>query len=187
MLVFIDESGDVGMRQKAGSSRFFFVAAILFEENEDAEDCDARIDELREELKLHPRFEFHFNSCKRQFREELLRAISPFQFFYHCIGIDKERLVDTGLQDKDAFYTYAIGLVSENAKPHLHNAKVVIDKTGSQKFRSELAKYLKKKMNEPGTELLIRKVVMESSQRNNLLQLADMICGYDLRSGGPIV
>jgi hypothetical protein len=37
MLVFIDESGDSGMKGKAGSSRLFVVTAILIEENEDAE------------------------------------------------------------------------------------------------------------------------------------------------------
>lgn len=182
MLVFIDESGDVGLRQREGSSRFFFVTAVLFEDNEAADACDERIDRLREEMKLHPQFEFHFNACRRQLREHFLREISAFQFFYHTIGIDKDRLADKALHEKNAFYSYATGLVFENAKPRLRNAKVVIDKTGSQKFRSELAKYLKKKMNEPGAELLIRKVVMESSRRNNLLQVADMVCGAVARS-----
>jgi hypothetical protein len=144
--------------------------------------CEERIDRLREELRLDPRFEFHFNSCKREFREEFLRAISPFQFFYHTIALNKGGLLDKGLRDKDSFYNYAVGLVFENAKSHLHNAKVVIDKTGNHEFRSQLAKYLKKKMNDVGTELLIRKVAMESSHRNNLLQVADMVCGAVARS-----
>ena len=70
----------------------------------------------------------------------------------------------------------------ENTKPHLHNAKVVIDKSGSHKFRSELAKYLKRKMNEPGSDILIKNVKMERSDSNNLLQVADMVCGAVARS-----
>ena len=87
-----------------------------------------------------------------------------------------------GLDDKTSFYKYATGLVFENVKPHLHNAKVVIDRTGDQKFRSELAKYLKRKMNEPDAEMLIRNVAMQESHTNNLLQVADMICGAVARS-----
>ena len=72
MLVFFDESGDSGMKGKEGSSRLFIVTAILFEENEEAERCDARIDQLRKDLGVGLRFEFHFNKCSDRFREAVL-------------------------------------------------------------------------------------------------------------------
>ncbi len=34
MLVFVDESGDSGMKGKEGSSALFVITAVLFEENE---------------------------------------------------------------------------------------------------------------------------------------------------------
>ncbi len=36
MLVFVDESGDAGMKLDGGSSEFFVVTAILFEEHDEA-------------------------------------------------------------------------------------------------------------------------------------------------------
>ena len=38
MLVFVDESGDAGMKLDAGSSDFFIVTAVLFED--EANECD---------------------------------------------------------------------------------------------------------------------------------------------------
>lgn len=47
MLVFVDESGDAGLKLQEGSSKYFVVTLIIFEENEEAESCDKRIDLLR--------------------------------------------------------------------------------------------------------------------------------------------
>lgn len=182
VLVFIDESGDAGMKDRPGSSRYFFVAAVLFEDNDAAWACDKRIDSLRQEMGLDSRFEFHFNSCSREFRKEFLRAVGQFHFFYHVFGLNKRKLWGQGFLDKHSFYKYTTGLVFENAKSHLHNAKVVIDRTGNQEFRGQLGKYLKRKMNEPGSDQLIRRVSMEASHSNNLLQVADMVCGAVARS-----
>jgi len=43
MLVFVDESGDCGIKGKAGSSQLFVIAAVIFEENLSAEACDKRV------------------------------------------------------------------------------------------------------------------------------------------------
>ena len=40
MLVFIDESGDSGLKIEQGSSRYFTVSLVMFEDNDDALACD---------------------------------------------------------------------------------------------------------------------------------------------------
>lgn len=181
MLVFMDESGDSGMNAKAGSSPFFTVTAVLFEDNEEAAACEQRIAQCRATLKLHPQFEFHFYSCSDAFRAHFLEAVSVSGFFYHSVVLNKTKLWGKGFQDKDSFYKYTTSLVFENAKPHLHDATVVIDRCGDRQFRQQLAKYLKRKMNEGG-KTLIKSVKMEPSHSNDLLQLADMVCGAVSRS-----
>jgi hypothetical protein len=52
MLAFIDESGDPGRKLDRGSSPFFTVAMVTFDENEVAAACDERINLLRYELSL---------------------------------------------------------------------------------------------------------------------------------------
>lgn len=175
MLVFFDESGDSGMKGKAGSSQFFVVTAILFEENEEAEKCEQLIVGLRHTLHLHENFEFHFNSCNDAIREAFLTAIAKSNFFYHSVVLNKGKLWGKGFQDKGSFYKYSAGLVFENAKAELVQAKVVIDRCGNRDFRDQLSKYLKRKMN--AESKLIKKVCMEPSHSNSLLQVADMVCG----------
>jgi len=181
MLVFIDESGDSGMKDKPGSSRFFVVTAVLFEDNEEADNCSRRIEELRAEMRLRENFEFHFNSCSDQFRIRFLESVVGSGFFYHSIVLNKTKLWGEGFKHKDSFYKYAAGLVFENAKTRLLNAKVVLDECGNREFKNQLSKYLKKRMND-GNRILIKKVKMEPSHSNNLLQLADMVCGAVFRS-----
>ena len=185
MLVFVDESGDPGLKLNQGSSRHFVVALVIFNDHEEAEAVDARVDLLRREMRIHPRFEFHFNKCSRTFREQFLRAISPYEFFYYGIVINKDpgKLCGESFKHKESFYKYASGLVFENAKGVLTNATVVIDGSGRKDFRKQLGTYLRRRINEPGQHR-IRKVKVQDSSKNNLLQIADMVVGSINRSLG---
>ncbi len=40
MLVFIDESGDTGLKIDKGSSKYFVIALVIFEDHEEAIACD---------------------------------------------------------------------------------------------------------------------------------------------------
>ena len=59
MLVFIDESGDPGLKIEKGSSRFFSVSLVIFEDKEEALACDQRITLLKRELGWEEDSEFH--------------------------------------------------------------------------------------------------------------------------------
>lgn len=178
MLVFIDESGDTGFKIKKGSSRYFVISLVIFEDNEEALACDQRIQLLKRELKYPDNFEFHFKKNSHKVRKAFLGAVAPYNFFYYGIVINKDpqKLWGNGFKSKESFYKYACGLVFENAKSHLKKANVKVDNTGRKVFRSQLAKYLKSKVNVE-REGYIQKVKMERSRSNNLLQLADYIAG----------
>lgn len=178
MLVFIDESGDPGLKLGLGSSKYFIVTLVAFEDNDEALAADTRIELLKRELGFPPHFEFHFNKLKRTYRKTFLEALAPYNFFYFGIVINKRKLTGPGFHFKESFYKYTCSLVFENAKPHLDNATVVIDGSGSREFRRQLSTYLRKKVREAQSgSCLIRKVKIQNSRGNNLLQLADMVCG----------
>jgi len=185
MLVFVDESGDPGLKIGQGSSRYFVVALVIFEDDDEAQAADDRIALLRREMRLDPLFEFRFNKCRRDFREQFLKAVAPYQFFYYGIVINKDpnKLWGGGFQHKESLYKYTCSLVFENAKAFLSNATVIIDGSGSKDFRKQLERYFKRRINVPG-QPFIRKVKIEGSSRNNLLQLADMVAGAIHRSFG---
>ncbi len=185
MFVFVDESGDPGLKIVQGSSSIFVVGLVIFNDDDEALAVDQRISLLKHELRFDPRFEFSFNKCRKQIREQFLQAVAPYEFFYYGIAINKDpsKLWGKGFQYKESFYKYACGLVFENAKSWLENATVIVDGSGSKDFRQQLERYLKKKINEPN-QRLIKKVKVQDSSKNNLLQLADMVVGAIFRSFG---
>lgn len=81
MLVFIDESGDPGLKIGKGSSKYFTVALVVFQENAEAEACDQRIELLKREIGWKRHSEFHFQRNSNRVREVFLNAVSPYSFF----------------------------------------------------------------------------------------------------------
>lgn len=169
------------MNQREGTSEYFIVTAVIFEDNKEAEQCESRIREYRQKLGKNQQFEFHFNQCCDDYKRGFLRVANQSRFSYYALVLNKSKLWSEGFHNKDSLYKYATSLVFENARSFLTNATVIIDKCGDRQFRNQLAKYLKRKMNDPGNTL-IRKVKMEVSRSNPLLQLADMVCGAVARS-----
>jgi len=183
MLVFVDESGDPGLKLDEGSSKYFIVILVIFEDSKDAEDLNLRIDLLRKELSFHPEFEFKFNNLRSDYRVKFLETISPYSFLYFGMVINKAGLLDKAMHFKNSFFKYACSLVFQNAKPYLDRASVIIDGSAGKEFRFHLQKYLKDRINqEEGKSRYIRKIKIEDSKRNNLLQVADMIAGAVGRS-----
>jgi hypothetical protein len=176
MLVFIDESGDPGMKGKLGSSDYFVVTAVIFEDRDEAQACDSRIDAIRAEWFKGRPFEFHFNSCSRDIRQRFLVQTANFEYLYMSFIFNKAKLSGEGFQYKNSFYKYAVNLLFQNLRPHLKDATVVFDRCGNRDFQQELKKYVGKRVNERGREQSVRKIKTNNSESNNLLQLADMVC-----------
>lgn len=181
MLVFIDESGDTGLKLDKGSSRYFVITVLFFEDDDEALKCDEAISKLRNDTGLKSEFEFHFCDASRKNRNNFLNETGKFNYFYVTVVIDKKEFKDKDADGKENFYKYACGLVLEHSKPYLDNAKVILDGSGSKNFRLQLAAYLRKKIND-GKSTKIKKVKIQDSKKNNLIQLADMVCGAVARS-----
>ena len=178
MLVFIDESGDPGLKISEGASRCFSIALVIFEDHDQAIACDQRIELLSKELSWAAHSEFHFKANSNRVRQAFLNAVAPYDFFYYGIVIDKDpkKLYGEGFRHKHSFYKYLCSLLFENAKDRLENAIVVIDESGSLDFKRQLSKYLRSRIN-TSAKSHIKKIKMQRSSGNRLLQLADYIAG----------
>lgn len=144
--------------------------------------CDRTIDGLRREIKKPSTFEFHFASTPDKIRRMFLERVSHDEFRYAGFLVDKRKLYGDRFSSPKEFYESSVGYVCEHVKPLLNNAKIIIDKNGDRAFRQQLEKRLKAQMLNTDGTCRIRKVAMEVSHSNNLLQLADMICGAVMRS-----
>ncbi len=182
MIVFVDESGDAGLKLAQGSSAFFVLVLVVFSDDNELAAIDERIDLLRRELDLHPLYEFKFHKCRPAHRLAFLQAAAPYDFFYYGIAINKAGLYGPGFKVKESFYKYAAQLVFLNAREHLENAAIYIDASGDREFRRQFVAYLKKRINEKKRH--IKSVGFLNSANSNLIQLADMAAGAVRRSLG---
>ena len=83
MLAFIDESGDPGLKLDSGSSSLFIVVLLAFDDHDEAQITDERIDSLRRELGLSDRLEFHFNKLhSRKKDSHLYRSLISHRQVY---------------------------------------------------------------------------------------------------------
>jgi hypothetical protein len=182
MLAFIDESGDCGLKFGKGSSSYFTCVVVMFNDNFCAEACDSSVDALRVSLQRPCGQEFHFTDSSDKVRRRFLETVGQSEFQYAGLVINKRRLSEERFQDAKQVYEFAVGIVCEQVRPLLKDAKIIIDKNGDRAFRQNLEKSLKVQMTGLDGTCCIRKVTMEASHSNNLLQLADMICGAIGRS-----
>ena len=108
MLALIDESGDSGFKIGKGSSKYFTIALVIFEDDEEAITCDSRIELLKRELGWKANSEFHFKSNSDKIREAFFKAVLPYNFFYYGFVLDKysTKLYKDVFKNKDSFYKY---------------------------------------------------------------------------------
>jgi len=88
--------------------------------------------------------------------------------------------INFGVQE--SFTSFRLVSYVNTSSPCYTTPKSFIDKNGDRAFRQQLEKRLKSQMTDGGGTCRIKKVAMETSHSNNLLQLADMVCGAVMRS-----
>src|SRR5438046_2749875 len=101
------------MSRRGGATDHFVVGLVLFEDNDQAEHADRRIDLLRPELGLPADFEFRFHECRHGVRTHFLQQLLPYTWFYMAIAINKAKLWSPTFDSPAAFYNYSTSLVFE--------------------------------------------------------------------------
>ncbi len=177
MLILIDESGDAGFKITRGSTPYFVVSMVIFQDFKVAEQVSRIISNTRKQLRINP--EFKFNKCSYIVRDAFFNAIEPYPFKVRALVVHKEKIYSDNLRDnKDSFYNYFVQLLLKHDNNVLKNARVKIDGSGDREFKRELERYLKRQV----CEGKIHSVKFAESHRDSLIQLADMTAGAIARS-----
>lgn len=181
MLIFIDESGDTGLKLTQGSSAYFVLAFLVFNENINAEECDGAIADFRNKLGWKDNQEFHFKKNSDFIRNKLLLIVSTCSFDYYVVVIDKAKLVRLHgyLGVGQDFYQLACSLAAKELLGIFKDAVVVLDGQEKPEFLESIKRSLKSGKDK---KFFIKKIKMQDSRKNNLLQLADYIAGVINRS-----
>lgn len=182
MLVFIDDSGDPGFKLQKGSSLFFVICCVIFDDELEAEKTAVAIKELKRRLKFPDDMEFKFNKSSKKVKLEFLETVKPFKFKTRCLVIKKEVIRSDELRrSKNSFYSYAIKLLLKHSGGSILNAKLRIDGSGDRVFRRNFISYLRKQLNSDEKRIMDDCKLLDSRQ-NVLIQLADMVAGSIYRS-----
>jgi hypothetical protein len=158
------------------------LCPVVFDSNIAADACDRAIDVLRHKLAKPPSFEFHFSHSSNRVRKEFLATVNQDDFKYCGFVLNKRKLYGAKFTDPRGLYKFAVKLTCEQMRVQIAQAKVVIDKSGNREFKDLLGKSLRAHMTDRDGTCRVRKVSMEASHSNNLVQLVDMICGAVGRS-----
>jgi len=181
MLVFIDDSGDPGFKFESGSSQYFVIACVIFDDNLDAEETALRIKRLRRFLKWHDAHEFKFNKSSKQIRLEFLNAIKNCDFRVRAIVADKKAIRSNELKkNKNKFYNYMIKEVLSKSDGSINNVSIILDGHEDRAYKQAATTYFRQQVQ--GKDKIIRKMKFVNSKNDNLVQLADMVAGSIFRS-----
>lgn len=182
MLIFVDDSGDPGFKLGSGSSDFFVIALVIFDDALEAEKTALAIKELRRALHFSDATEFKFSKSRDKVREAFLQEVNRFSFRIRCIVVEKALIRSDELRNnKNSFYSYAIKMVLKHSKNSILDARVKIDGSGDRTFRKTFLSYLQRQLNS-GDKKILKHCKLVDSSGNVLIQLADMVAGSIHRS-----
>ena len=177
MLVFIDDSGDPGFKLNRGSTIYFIISMVIFDDELEAEKTAVAIKELKREIGFEEQTEFRFFKTRKDFRIKFLKTVSKFDFRIRCLVVDKSIIHSNELKNnKNSFYAYFIKEVLKHSNDTILNAKVRMDGSGNRIFRKNFFTYLRKELNSKNRKIMLN-CKMVDSKNNVLVQLADMVAG----------
>jgi len=196
MPTFIDESGRFGWDEH--SSKHFTLTAVWFETSELAITCEKTIADLRANQGLSPDHEFKFTKSSHALRMAFLEAVSVCTFRYVTCTLLKwrgDRWLEGRMWRKRAyFYEKVIEpvvvslkeylLIAEACKEGPLNEPVTFDEHTDPKYRDSLRDHFFRP-KAPSGRSLVKKVREGRSERDSLVQLADMVCGSFAHSLEP--
>jgi hypothetical protein len=115
MFIISDDSGDPGFKFGKGSSTFFVIALVIFDDPLDAEEASLAIKRIRRTLNVSDLFEFKFNKTNSDFRESFFDAVRKAHFNIRAIVVDKEKLQSPRFRNqKEDFYNYVCQVAFKN-------------------------------------------------------------------------
>lgn len=174
-LVYIDDSGDPGF--KSGASSNFIMAAAVFMAESDALIVSEKISELRKSLKWKDNHEFKFRKAKSDIKKLFLKTVKVYDFEIYAAYIDKRKYKKKMIPDGRLYYLVVEELLKNIP---LKDLNVKIDGSASKDYRRRVVSSLRKNINKDVRK--VEKVEFLDSNKNNLIQLADMIAGSVNRS-----
>lgn len=177
-IIFIDESGDLGISIYRGSSKVFVICMLVFQGNLDLENANYQIRKFKHSITKSDNYEVKFNKLNKKERLLFLTYLSSIPFGISYIIWNK-----TGnFKVRKLSYTEIISKLIIDNLSLIEGSTIYIDNLGYRVFLKELKASLKgirSKYN------LRYKLKFSDSKSNSLIQMVDIVSGSIYKSFQP--
>ena len=175
--VFLDDSGDTGLKNSATSN--FIIAAVLVVDRENLNNLTTALNNFRTDLGWNEFDELKFSSTRKSVIKNLLSFIHQFEFSAYAVIIDKTKIVGTPqYSSEETLHSYAIKELL--LRLELSEPEIVIDGVAHKKQAERVRTYLRKSLRQRGIEKC--KINFVDSRKDVMIQLADIVAGSIARS-----
>ncbi len=120
MLIYLDESGDLGFNFKKGASAFFVISFVAMDEPISLE-LKRVIKKIKQKHRIPRKVEVKGNKDRHALRLDVLRAISSLPIEIYSIVVNKKNIDKHLRNDTNIFYNYMVNLI---VIPYLERKKV---------------------------------------------------------------
>lgn len=162
---YMDESGAPGV--KSYKNDYFVLSLVVFGSEEVRDESIAKIDLLREKLRLPDDYEFHCSSNSTKPQMEFMKTLSSLNFRFITIAIRKNDF------RKTASYVRISGLMMDEIEKHFPNIKIEMD--SNPVLYSELRKRIRER------KLKMVKIRERNSRHSRLIQVADYVANISAK------
>ena len=174
--MYIDDSGDAGFKFKRGSSEYFSIACVVFNDWLDAEETALKIKRLRRALGWPDTREFKFHNSSSKTRQAFLNTVKDCSFIVWAITVDKSKIQDDEAKNNAGkFYNFIIKELLAHHIDEILGAGVLVDGEAKKAYKKAAFAYIRQYINKGAKRIL--KMGFADSKTNDLVQLADMCVG----------
>lgn len=173
-----DEAGDVSLNFTKGASRYFVPAFIA---TQTPDQLREKLAELRQTLRLSETHEFKFHKMtSTKIRNEVFSALAQADFQAWGLIVDKTRLpkifeTTESIEIYTHFITELLGFIPSQLQK---DATLILDEFGST---PDLRTELRRTMTKRQMPKLFKRVIVRSSHKESLIQVADLVAGAIMR------
>lgn len=173
-----DEAGDVSLNFERGASRYFVPAFIATQEPDHLRET---LVHLRQTLNLSATHEFKFHwLTSAGIRNEVFASLAHTDFEAYALIVDKTRLpklfeTTEGIEIYTHFITELLAIIPTELQK---DATLILDEFGST---PDLRTELRRTMIRRHMPRLFKRVIVRTSHREPLIQVADLVAGAIMR------
>jgi len=167
--IYIDESGDLGLR----GSKYFSIAAVITDEPKILNRIIKKLRQTKLKKKIKQLPEIKANNSNRIIKEYVLKKVNSANCQIFAIVVDKSKILSRLYEVKDKLYNYLCGILLDTIDIKYGKIIITIDKKHTNSLiREDFNNYIKKKI---GCKDIKVEIYHKPSYSSNELQVADFV------------